>query len=64
MNNKILFYFLNKIYIYLFKMSNTQDYTLNEQIYQNSDKTIRIYKVIINNNKNRLVNLEQFVTLQ
>ena len=45
-------------------MSNTQDYTLNEQIYQNSDKTIRIYKVIINNNKNRLVNLVQFVTLQ
>ena len=29
-------------------MSNIQDYNLNEQIYQNSDKTIRIYKVIIN----------------
>ena len=42
-------------------MSNIQDYNLNEQIYQNSDKTIRIYKVIINNNKNRLVNLVQFV---
>ena len=27
-------------------MSNGPDYSLNEQIYQNSDKTIRIYKVI------------------
>ena len=26
-------------------MSNGLDYSLNEQIYQNSDKTIRIYKV-------------------
>ena len=28
-------------------MSNAPDYSLNEQIYQNSDKTIRIYKVNI-----------------
>ena len=41
-------------------MSNAPDYTLNEQIYQNSDKTIRIYKVIyIYLVNNRLENMVQ-----
>ena len=29
------------------KMSNGPDYNLNEQIYENSDKTIKMFKVII-----------------
>ncbi len=28
-------------------MSNGPDYNLNEQIYENSDKTIKMFKVII-----------------
>lgn len=29
-------------------MSNGPDYNLNEQIYENADKTIKMFKVIIN----------------